>query len=213
MELKDIKPLSESEARKIVKDYLISRGCAVDEIDTKTISEGKKSPDLVIKEGNKILAYCEIKTPAHNLNPQAGMYLWDTIFYKLRRFLHTAKKQFSDYDPDHEKPWIIIFTSNHPQLNWTNFAHNVIGAVAYNGQVIKDYRGKKFVADSNKDLLSIDMIIWFQVNYLDRNDVYQVKFFINKDRAYLELMKGLSEKLKSENKKITWPYSKLTKIR
>jgi hypothetical protein len=201
MEWKDIKPLTEAEARRIVKDYLTSRGYVVNEIDTKTVPEGKKSPDLVIKEGNETLAYCEIKTPAHNLNPQTRMYHWDTTFYKLRRFLHTAKKQFSDYDPDHKKPWIIIFTSNHPQLNWTNFTHNVIGAVAYNRQVIKDYRGKGFVADSNKDLLSIDMIIWFQVNYLNREDVYQVKFFINKDRAYLELMKELSEKLKPEDKK------------
>jgi hypothetical protein len=202
MEWKDIKSLSEKEARKIVKNYLLNHGFGVDEINPDDLPEGKKSPDFVIKEGNDIKGYCEIKTPAHNLNQLTQLYQWDTTFYKLRRFLHTAKKQFNDYDPQHEKPWVVVFTSIHPQLNWESFTNNVIGAVAFNGQVIRDFRDKKFLAESNQDLLSIDMIVWFQVNYIDRRKVYQVRFFINKDRALLDEINKLSNRLKPkpENK-------------
>lgn len=198
MEWKDIKPLSEKEAREIVKNYLLSHGFVVDEIKPDDLPIGKKSPDFIIKEGGDITGYCEIKTPAFILNPITNLYQWDTTFYKLRRFLHTAKKQFDDYDPQHEKPWVIVFTSNHPQLNWTSFTHNVIGAVAFNGKVIRDFRDKKFLPESNKDLLSIDMIVWFQINYLDRRKVYQVKFFINKDRPLIDKVEKLSNRLKPE---------------
>lgn len=196
MDWKDIKPLRESEAKSIVKDYLIERGYQVEEIDPKEVPEGIKSPDFEVKWDKQTAFLCEIKTPSHNLDPIFKMYKWDTVFYKLRRFIRTASKQFSDFDPEHNTPWVIVFTSNHPQLNWTSFTHNVIGAVAFNGQVIRDYRDKQFVGQSNNDLLKIDMIIWFQVNYLNRKEVYQVKFFINKDNRFVEKMGVVSNTLK-----------------
>jgi len=201
MEWKDIKPLKENEAREIVKEYLLNHRLSLGEINPDNLPEGKKSPDFVIKEDDKVVGYCEVKTPAHNLNPITQLYQWDTTFYKLRRFLHTAKKQFGDYDPRHKKPWVIIFTSNHPQLNWKSFTDNIIGAVAFNGQVLRDFRNKKFLADSDRDLLSIDMVVWFQVNYIDRQKVYQVKFFINKDRPLLAEVEKLSNRLKPDAQK------------
>ena len=199
MEWKDIKPLRESEARLIVKKYFIKHGFQVEEIDPSTLKEGKKSPDLIIKKNNKSVCYCEIKTPSLNLNPVTGLYQWNTIFYKLRRFIHTAYKQFFSFDPKHKEPWVIVFTSNHPQLNWTSFTNNVIGAVVFNGKVLKDFRSEKFLPKSNEELLSIDMIVWLQVSYLDRQEVYQVKFFINKDRPLIKEVEALSVALRPKD--------------
>lgn len=203
MDWKDIKPLTEFEARLIVKNYFEKHGFSCKEIDTKNLPSGKKSPDFIVSRDNKLAFYCEVKTPEHKLNPATNMYHWDTTFYKLRRFLHTARKQFEDYDSKHKYPWVVVFTSNHPQLNWTNFTHNVIGAVAYNGTVIKDFRDKSFLQDSNKDLLSIEMIIWFQVSYTNKL-IYQMRHFVNKQSQLLNVTEAISTSLTPyENDKIS----------
>ncbi|HPR99326.1 MAG TPA: hypothetical protein PLU63_00665 [Candidatus Woesebacteria bacterium] len=181
MEWKDIKPLTEKEARMTVKSYFINHGFEVREVDPNKLSVGDKSPDFIVtKDGNDIF-YCEIKTPENKINSKTNSYQWDTTFYKLRKFLHKARKQFASFDSKHDLPWVVAFTSNHPQLNWTSFVHNIQGAVAYNGNVIKDFRSKKFIIESDKDVVSLDMIIWFQVNYLDRKTAFEVKFFVNTD--------------------------------
>ena len=200
MDWKDIKPLKETETRTIVKEYFSNHGFSVLEINPKNLPQAKKSPDFVIKKGGDIKGYCEVKTPAHILNPITHLYHWDTTFYKLRKFLHKARKQFSDYDPNHKKPWIVVFTSNHPQLNWKSFADNVIGAIVFNGKILKDFRNKNFITESNKDLISIDLIIWLQVNYIDRRKVYQVRFFVNNDGSLIDEVKILLDELESESK-------------
>lgn len=191
MDWKDIKPLKESQALLLVKEYIDSKGLSCKRIEV----SDKKSPDFEILQNEVVKAYCEVKTPEHNLNPLTNMYHWDTTFYKLRRFLHTAVKQFKSYDPNHEVPWMVTFTSNHPQLNWTNFMHNVIGAVQYNGQVLKDFRQEKFIKDSDKDLLSIDLIVWTQVNYITPK-IFEIKFFINNDSSHKLDTEHLTELLK-----------------
>ncbi|MFZ5365708.1 MAG: hypothetical protein ACOZBZ_00260 [Patescibacteria group bacterium] len=154
----------------------------------------------MVSNKNNLIFYCEVKTPEHKLNPVTRMYHWDTTFYKLRRFLHTAKKQFEDYDSGHEHSWVVAFTSNHPQLNWTNFVHNVIGAVAYNGKVIRDFRQRTFLKDSNKDLLSLEMILWLQVSYTDKR-IYQMKNFINKDSKLIGKVLKISNLLTPDSDK------------
>jgi hypothetical protein len=197
MDWADIKHLTENEALQIVKDYFSKHGFSCDYIDTTKVAASKKSPDFEVSKGGQMVFYCEVKTPEHKLNPVTKMYHWDTTFYKLRRFLHTAVKQFQDFDPDHKYPHIVAFTSNHPQLNWTNFRHNVMGAVAYNGDVIRDFRNVPFVKDSNKDLLSIDMILWFQVNYLNKTP-FQTKHFVNIDLPLFNQTNEISNSLTLE---------------
>lgn len=203
MDWSKIKSLTEFEARSIVKDYFKKHGFTCKEIVTKGLPPGKKSPDFIVSENNRLLFYCEVKTPEHKLNPATNMYHWDTIFYKLRRFLHTAKKQFEDYDSGHKHPWVVAFTSNHPQLNWTNFVHNIIGAVAYDGKVIRDFRQKSFLKDSNKDLLSLEIILWFQVSYTDKR-IYQMKHFVNRQSKLFNEAKKISDLLTPyKNEKIS----------
>jgi hypothetical protein len=201
MNWKDIKPLTEFEAKQIVKKYLIKHGFNPQEIKTKKLPQGKKSPDLIVYKNEKIIFYCEIKTPEHKLNPLTNMYHWDTTFNKLRRFIHTARKQFEDFDHEHKYPWVVVFTSDHPQLNWTSFYHNVIGAVAYNGKVIKNFRERSFVKNSDRDFLSLDMVIWFQVNYINRKEIFQAYFFVNQDSKLFKKTKRISDLLKPDKEK------------
>lgn len=200
MDWKDIKPLTEYEAISIVKSYFEKNSLVVERIDPKNLSSGKKAPDLSISKDNELIFFCEVKTPELKINPVTNMYHWDTTFYKLRRFIHTAVKQFKDIDPEHKYPWVVAFTSDHPQLNWTNFTHNVLGAVVYGGDVLRDFRDKAFVADSNKDLLSIDLFLWFQINYINRTNIVQLKRFINKDSKLLSKVISFEKSLSNEGK-------------
>ena len=47
MEWKDIKPLTEKEARMTVKSYFISHGFGVKEVDPNKLLVGNKSPDFI----------------------------------------------------------------------------------------------------------------------------------------------------------------------
>lgn len=195
MDWKDITPLKEHEAIEIVCKYLSDSGFSPSRINHKNLPNGVKSPDLAVSNKGELQFYCEIKTPELKQHPITGMYHWDTTFYKLRRFIHSAVKQFKDVDPDHLYPRIVAFTSDHPQLNWTSFYHNVIGAVSYGDTVIKDFRDKSFVADSNKDLLAIDLFLWFQVNYINRTDVYQLFRYCNADSKHLSIVENISDQI------------------
>jgi hypothetical protein len=201
MDWKDIKPLKEYEARLIVKNYFLDRGFSILDIDPRALPPGKKPPDFIIKKDDDIKGYCEVKTPANIINPITNLYQWDTAFYKLRKFSHKARKQFDDYDPSHTKPWIIVFTSNHPQLNWKNFFNTLMGAVIFNGKILRDFRNMDFTLKTNKDLLSIDLILWFQINYIDRRNICQTRYFVNKEGRFTNEIKSLLNDFKSETEK------------
>lgn len=83
MDWTDIKALSESGATEIVKEYLIKHGFTSSKIDTKMLPSVKKAPDLKVLKDGRLVFYCEVKTPEHNLNPETKMYHWDITFYKL----------------------------------------------------------------------------------------------------------------------------------
>lgn len=180
MDWKDIKPLSESEALKLVSDYYSDHGFSIERVDTDLLLEGQKSPDLVGTFNNRQFL-CEVKTPAHIYNEEMGLYLWSTTFNKLRNHIKKAAKQFADFDKIHKAPRIVAFTSNHPQLNWTHLQHNILGAVKYGNTVIKDFRGKSFVADTNSYIQEVDIFLWFQVNYINRSSVVELAIYQNED--------------------------------
>lgn len=198
-----IKPLKEGPALTLVKKYFENACLKCEKIDERKNDNGKKSPDFKVIGQNRTVAYCEVKTPENVLNSETSMYHWDTTFYKLRKFIHKAVKQFKDYDSAYELPRIIAFTSNHPQLNWTSFQHNILGAVAFNGEILRDFNQKSFIADSNKDFLSIDLVMWLQVSHhTDNPEIYQVKYFLNpKSKFYTEVLKICKEIEDAKNKR------------
>lgn len=112
----------------------------------------------------------------------------------MRALIHKAVKQFRDQDPHHIKPWIIVFTSSNFQLNWTNLTHCIQGAVAYNNQIIKDLGGMRFVKDTDKDILEIDLFIWCQVNEVEKK-IYQMVHFVSSDSTLIKETEEISNKL------------------
>ncbi|HVZ58247.1 MAG TPA: hypothetical protein VG935_00630 [Patescibacteria group bacterium] len=202
MDWKDIKPLTETEALSVVSNYFYNHKFIPKRIDTNNIPEGQHSPDLTCAQNDKDIFFCEVKTPSHIFNEELGLYTWNTAFNKLRSHMHTAVKQFKDADIRHSLPRVVAFTSNHPQLNWTHLQHNILGAVKYGDKILKDFRGKTFVADTNKDINAIDIFLWFQVNYINRNSIVELAIYQNCDSQVGKMVDELVPKLtpyKNEN--------------
>ena len=61
MDWKNIKSLTEFEAKQIVKDYLIKHEFKPQEIKTENLLQGQKSPDLVVFKNNEIIFFARLK--------------------------------------------------------------------------------------------------------------------------------------------------------
>lgn len=188
--------MTEQDAINIIISYLIFHGFLPKRIKIKSLSQGKKSPDLEIFENNKMSFLCEIKSPLLLINEDTKMFHWTTTMSKGRTFIHKAVKQFKDYDPNHQYPWVINFTSDNFQLNWTNMIHILHGVVFYDKTIIKDLREVRYVIDTKEDVKNIDMFIWNQINK-NNNRLYQIKIVLNKNLPHIKKSKSIAEKFKS----------------
>lgn len=193
-----IKPLKEPEALSIVKEYIENHGYTMKRIDISKLSAGKKAPDYEALKESKPIFLCEVKTPGHIINQITKMYHWDTTFNKLRNHIHTASKQFDDFDKDHSCPRILAFTSNHPQLNWTSLQQNILSEVRFGERLLRDYKGKTFVIDTNKDIQSIDIFLWMQINRLNKK-IYELAIYVNQNPINIELVNTISINLAPYN--------------
>ena len=171
--------MTEAQALLLVSDYLRSHGYEPNRVDTSAFPEGRKSPDLEVRENGGMSFFCEVKTPLLLANDETKMFHWSTSVSKIRGFIHKAVSQFRDHDPNHHKPWVVVFTSDHMQLNWTNMKHVLDGYVSYDdGKIVRDLRGERYVIDTNNDVNTIDLYIWCQVNSVSRDLIYQIRFFL-----------------------------------
>ena len=194
MDWREIKPLKEYESKNILQKYMASKGYEVELIDHKTIKD-IKSPDMLVKNASGHVMFCEIKTLEHKLDEVTGEYKWDTAFNKIRKHIHKASKQLNDYNTEHTIPWSVIFVSNHPQLCWVNCVDAIQGTVVRGNQIITDQTEKSHIGDSNKDILNLDMIFWFQVNYMDRETIIEFKQFVNAGSRHLKLCEEIGDNL------------------
>lgn len=186
--------MHEALALELVEKYLKSHRYNPIRIDTKKLPPGKKAPDFEVKDSSKLKFYCEVKTPELKPNDRTQMFHWTTTVSKLRAFIHTAVKQFNAHGSKHSLPWVLVFTSDYFQLNWSNFAHCIQGIVAYDSQVIKDLRNQRFVTETDKDIKALDLFIWCQVNAKEKK-IYQMVHFLNKESALLGKTKTISDSL------------------
>lgn len=186
--------MTESLVLELVGNYLTNHNFDPRRIDTKKLPSGKKMPDFAVNNNGKLTFYCEAKTPELKPNAQTQMFHWTTTISKLRDLIHKAVKQFKDQDSNHLKPWVLIFTSHHFQLNWSNFVHCLQGAVAYNSQIIKDLGNQRFIVDTQDDIKAIDLFIWCQVN-TQAKKIYQMTHFVNANADLLDETKSISDKL------------------
>lgn len=188
--------MTETQALALVTSYLHEHGFDPNRVDIKNLPQGKKSPDLDVMENGERAFFCEVKTPLLLANDVTKMFHWSTSIVKIRGFIHKAVKQFRDYDLNHHKPWVIIFTSDHMQLNWTNMKHVLNGFVSYpeSSQIIADFRNKPYVIATNNDVKTVDLYVWFQINSLTKDRIHQARFFL-RNTILLEETRRIVEKL------------------
>ncbi len=188
------------QAEELINDYLIRHNFTTTRFNTKKLG-GLKSPDFKVYLNKELYFYCEVKNPMLLVNDITKMFHWTTSISKIRRFIHKAVQQLNDVDNHHNFPWIIIFTSSHFQLNWSNFSDSYLGYVARNGKMIRDLRHEKYVSNTNRDVNTVDAYIWCQVNSKNKI-IYQLVPFINAGSRLKVKVEKIITKLKpsqSEN--------------
>lgn len=159
-----------------VSNYLAGHGCQVLRLSAKALPVGIKCPDFQVLLNDGTSFYCEVKSPLLQANEITEMFHWTTSVTKLRDLMHKAAEQFSDEDPKHESPWVLIFTSDHMQLNWSNLTHAYTGRVYYGDKTIVDLTHLKRVQETVRDVEQIDLFVWLQMN--EKADIYQVRLMI-----------------------------------
>lgn len=188
--------MTEDQILTVVTDYLRSRKYNPKRIDANALPPGIKSTDYEVYSKGSLEFYCEVKSPLLLANTISQMFHWTTSISKIRNFIHDSIAQFIASDSLHNKPWVLVFTSDHMQLNWTNMCHAITGIVGYGTTIIKDLKNERYVKDTEEDVRKIDLFVWFQMN--KNREIHQVRFFINvnslfkqKDEEIVELLKPL----------------------
>jgi len=169
--------MNEAQILSSVCEYLESHRYKLIRLDPKKSPSGIKSPDFEVHLKGKPNFYCEVKSPLLRANEITKMFHWSTSVTKLRDHIHKAVEQFSDHDPQHKLPWVLVFTSDHIQLNWSNMTHAIIGKVYYGEEVIANLTHLKRVKDTVKDVDQIDIFVWMQMNV--DTEIHQVRIVIN----------------------------------
>ena len=193
--------MTEQEALTIVRNYFINHNLQPSRIEPDKQSSNSRFPDFIVKDNGSDCFLCEVKTPLLKVHPATNMFHWTTSISKLRGFVHTSVKQFASYNSSHSLPWILVFTSDHFQLNMHNFGQCIKGVIAYNGNVIKDLRNMRFIKDTEKDLSRVDMYLWLQISPKDKT-IYQLKMFLYDHSPHLLEVERISKLLspyKDEN--------------
>lgn len=162
------------------------------------IQEGAaKTPEGYIEGANKTYL-CEVKSPELKFDHSAAPfgYKYTTAHRKILNFIHTAIKQFSSQDVEHELPHILIYTSAHAQLNWKSFIDAIHGGVInQKGERSPDLSHTPVYKSTFPLLSNIDLYIWLQVSG-GGDKFFQASYIINEDSKHfkgcMELVNNLS---------------------
>lgn len=176
-----------------VSQYFSIHGYKVVRLHTKFLSQGVKCPDLEGFFNDDHSFYCEIKSPLLKANDITKMFHWTTSVTKLRDNIHKAVSQFRDKDPQHESPWVLVFTSDHMQLNWSNLTHAFAGKVYFNNKVVTDLTHLQRVKETNAAVKQVDLFVWLQMN--ENADIYQVRLLIQPQTKFMVEIKDIAHKL------------------
>lgn len=186
--------LSQNQLFSLYEHYLSERG-----LGSSRIPEGtSKTPDFELRRGEELYLN-EFKAPELHLNVKTGLFLFKTTNSKLLRFIHTANKQFLEYDPLHSKPWVVTFASTHFQLNWSNFTDALRGGMLHSdGSLLPPgFQKTDAFKSSLTDRYVPDLYLWLQVNP-EEQTLYQATLLLNekssKKVAVEEIVKDLSGK-------------------
>lgn len=184
--------ISEKEVKKVLSGFLQSRKyvfTAIPEIDGKT-------PDGFIDGFGKHYI-CEIKSPELRLDIETQLYKFKTTHRKILNFIHTASKQFEEFDRIRDSARVIIFTSIHSQLNWKSFTDAIQGGVFdQSGEAISDLSNTPVYQSTLPIRSAIDLYVWYQVSG-SKDNIFQASYFVNEDSKFIaeckELIMNLSK--------------------
>ncbi len=188
--------ISEAEIKTMLSDFMTKRDYTVT-----PIAEGaNKTPDCYIEKGrSKYLG--EIKSPVLNFDIKTQLYKFKTSHTKILDHIHKAVKQFTEQDPNHELPWVLIFTSSHPQLNWSTFTGALQGGVInQKGERNPDFSKTDAYASTVPLIGHVDAFIWLQANGKSRK-FHQASYVLN----YSSLHKVKIDKLINDLSSIKLP--------
>jgi hypothetical protein len=174
--------MTEPEILNKVEEYFKVHNLDITRVDHRKVNDGTKSPDFKLYSSGILVSHIEVKSPLLLLNDKTQLFQWTTSVSKLRGFIHNAVKQFVDVDNDHSEPWLLVFTSDQMQLNWTNMIHAITGVVSHGNTITRDLRKERYVRETEEDVKRIDSFIWFQMN--SQGVIHQVRFFINAESKF-----------------------------
>lgn len=158
-------------------EYLEKHNFVVKRLQPDKLTSNIKCPDFEVMTNKKIKFYCEVKSPKLQVNKFTNMFHYSTLVTKLRDHIHKAVAQFSDKDSKHSFPWVLIFTSNFMQLNWTSMLSAISGKVIIGDKTISDLRHLNRVRDTNEDVNKVDIFVWLQMN--QKSQIIQVRMYLN----------------------------------
>ncbi len=184
--------ISSDDAEAVLQNFLQKRKYAYTHIPESTA----QTPDGYTEGfGHRYLS--ELKSPIlmfdHDATPFG--YKHATVHNKILDAIHAAKRQLKKLDPEHSLPHILIYTSAHPQLNYTNFIDAIRGYIALrNGDIMTDLRGTDIFKATEPILDDIDLYIWFQIT--GNKQFNQVSYFNNQHSPHAGSIDKLVDQLK-----------------
>ncbi|RYF28871.1 MAG: hypothetical protein EOO17_03840 [Chloroflexi bacterium] len=185
--------ISETEVKAILNTFLQAQKYTF----TPIAENNNKTPDGYIK-GNAQEYICEIKSPELILDIETQLYKYKTTHRKILNFIHTASKQFVEFDAEHELPRVLIFTSIHAQLNWKSFVDAIYGGVIdTEGKTAPDFSTTQVYKSTLPILPNIDLYVWYQVSS-NKDKLYQASYFINGESVFVDECKELVENISKE---------------
>jgi hypothetical protein len=144
-----------------------------------------KTPDGYI-EGFGLRYLSEIKSPELKLDIETQLYKFKTTHRKILDYIHKASKQFKEFDPNHEMPRVMIFTSIHAQLNWKSFTDAIQGGVVdQEGKAVPDLSNTPVYQSTLPLLSGIDLYVWYQISG-NKDQFFQASYFVNNDSKFVK---------------------------
>jgi len=122
-----------------------------------------KTPDMWLKKGETAIL-SELKTPELHFDLGRGLFLFQTGFSKLAKFLHKSVKQLRAIDQHHEHPWLVIFVSYNFQFGFEAFINALQGGFAPgDGNIYPPgYKGSRPHKQILEDVKNVDAVLWLQ---------------------------------------------------
>ena len=181
------------DAEAALEHFLAGRDYAYSHIP----ESSEQTPDGYIEGfGGKYI--CEVKSPILMFDHEAAPfgYKFSTTHNKILDAIHNAKKQLGKLDSEHSLPHILVYTSAHPQLDYSSFVNAVRGFVAtQDGTITTDLRNTAIFKNTESIIQDGDLYIWFQVG--GGGKIFQASYFSNQKSIHTKAIEDLISGLKS----------------